>query len=98
MTVLLSRHNTVVAAAAILLMACSNLQAQTTEIKTEKTVLQLEMITDGLEHPWGLAVLPDGNMLVTEWAGRMRIIAAITNRVIQAAAQPWLVQPLRAMH
>ncbi len=76
MTVLLSRHNTVVAAAAILLMACSNLQAQTTEIKTEKTVLQLEMITDGLEHPWGLAVLPDGNMLVTERAGRMRIIAA----------------------
>lgn len=31
-------------------------------------------VTGGLEHPWGLAFLPDGRMLVTERAGRMRII------------------------
>lgn len=28
----------------------------------------------GLEHPWGLAWLPDGNLLITERPGRLRIV------------------------
>ena len=31
-------------------------------------------ITKGLSHPWSIAFLPDGNMLVTERPGRLRII------------------------
>ncbi|HVF63008.1 MAG TPA: PQQ-dependent sugar dehydrogenase [Casimicrobiaceae bacterium] len=31
-------------------------------------------IASGLEHPWGLAFLPDGRMLVTEKPGRLRIV------------------------
>ncbi len=35
-----------------------------------------EILTDGLEHPWGLAFLPDGGMLVTERPGRLRLADA----------------------
>ena len=35
-------------------------------------VVQTETVVKGLEHPWGLALLPDGSMLVTERPGRLR--------------------------
>jgi aldose sugar dehydrogenase len=31
-------------------------------------------VASGLEHPWALEVLPDGRMLVTERAGRLRVV------------------------
>ena len=42
--------------------------------ETAKQRFHLVMVTDGLEHPWGLAFLPDGRMLVTERPGRLRIV------------------------
>jgi glucose/arabinose dehydrogenase len=36
--------------------------------------IRVSAVTTGLEYPFGLAFLPDGGMLVTERAGRLRLI------------------------
>jgi glucose/arabinose dehydrogenase len=36
--------------------------------------IRVVVVARGLEHPWSLTFLPDGNMLVTERVGRLRII------------------------
>ncbi len=38
--------------------------------------LEVQTVASGLVHPWSLAFLPDGRMLVTERPGRMRIVTA----------------------
>ena len=40
----------------------------------ERNDLDLVTIAAGLEHPWGMAFLPDGRVLVTERPGRLRIV------------------------
>ena len=36
--------------------------------------IAVETVASGLEHPWALAFLPDGRILVTERPGRLRIV------------------------
>jgi aldose sugar dehydrogenase len=38
-------------------------------------IVTVETVATGLEHPWGLAFLPDGRVLVTERPGRLRIVS-----------------------
>src|SRR5580765_6021757 len=38
--------------------------------------LEVQAFASGLVHPWALAFLPDGRMLVTERPGRIRIVSA----------------------
>ena len=33
-----------------------------------------EVVVEGLEHPWGMAWLPSGDLLITERPGRLRIV------------------------
>ncbi|MGH7720667.1 MAG: PQQ-dependent sugar dehydrogenase [Gemmatimonadaceae bacterium] len=37
-------------------------------------VVRVDTVASGLEHPWALALLPDGRILVTERPGRLRIV------------------------
>ena len=41
----------------------------------EPSKIKVETFAKGLEHPWGLQFLPDGRLLVTERAGRMRLVS-----------------------
>jgi aldose sugar dehydrogenase len=41
-----------------------------------KEALSVGTVAKGLEHPWSLAFLPDGRMLVTERPGRLRIMTS----------------------
>jgi glucose/arabinose dehydrogenase len=60
-----------IALAAALCAVASAATAQT--FKSSAGDLKIETVVGGLAHPWALAFLPDGHMLVTERPGRMRI-------------------------
>ncbi|MEE2791132.1 MAG: PQQ-dependent sugar dehydrogenase [Acidobacteriota bacterium] len=40
----------------------------------EQHPIRVVAVTKGLSHPWALAFLPDGDMLITERSGRLRIV------------------------
>ncbi len=52
--------------------------------KTQEYTIRVAKVVEGLEHPWGLAFLPDGRMLVTERPGRLRVISK--DRKLEAQA------------
>lgn len=43
-------------------------------VRTQKLDLRVEVVADGLEHPWAVTMLPDGRLLITERPGRLRIV------------------------
>src|SRR5688500_5751905 len=44
------------------------------DVQTWDAKIRVEVVTKGLDHPWGMAFLPDGGILVTERPGRLRVI------------------------
>ena len=62
------------AVAAALLSATMSTSVLAQEVETERHTLSLETISEGLNHPWGIAFLPSGDMLVTERSGTLNII------------------------
>jgi glucose/arabinose dehydrogenase len=60
-------------AAVLLLAAAAGAAAQTH--RSEEHAFRVVTVAGGLDHPWSLAFLPDGRMLVTERPGRLRVVA-----------------------
>lgn len=50
--------------------------AQTNAPAALQTPLTVTVVASGLQNPWGLQVLPDGRLLVTERPGRMRLVSS----------------------
>jgi len=66
----------VLAALVLLLAGIWPLAAAAQVFASELQRFRLRIVSEGLEHPWGLAFLPDGRMLVSERPGRLRLIDA----------------------
>ena len=49
--------------------------AERKSVRSEKHDFNVVTLIDGLEHPWSIAWLPDGRMLLTERTGRLRIVS-----------------------
>jgi aldose sugar dehydrogenase len=59
---------------AALAMAMLALPVAAQTVQSEEHAFRLVEVVRGLEQPWSLAFLPDGRMLVTEKAGRLRVV------------------------
>ena len=62
------------AAASLSVLALSSASHAQDVIESEQADFIVETVAGGLEYPWSIAFLPDGEYLVTEREGRLRVI------------------------
>jgi glucose/arabinose dehydrogenase len=55
---------------------CAPASGQERVVETQTGRIKVETAATGLAHPWGLAFLPGGRMLVTERPGRLRVVSS----------------------
>jgi glucose/arabinose dehydrogenase len=67
----LNRAAVALALIALISISCAG---EKTSVQSEKHSFNVVTLVEGLQNPWSIAWLPDGRMLVTERAGRLRIV------------------------
>ena len=63
-----------IALLSVVLFTSALAQDRPAVINSEKHSFRVVTLLTGLENPWSVAFLPDGRMLVTERAGRLRLV------------------------
>jgi glucose/arabinose dehydrogenase len=71
-----------------LLLAAILALAATTSAHAQDAPFKVTTLTDGLEHPWAIALLPGGNLLVSERPGRLQMIDAKTGKKHAVGGMP----------
>ncbi len=56
--------------------------------RTEGVAFEAQRVAGGLDHPWALAFLPDGQMLVTERSGQLRVLGSDGSKSEPVAGVP----------
>lgn len=60
---------------ALCIAAAPAAAAESKTFQSENHAFRIVTLVQGLQHPWSLAFLPDGRMLVTERPGRLRVVS-----------------------
>jgi aldose sugar dehydrogenase len=65
----------------------------------QRPQVRVSVVTRGLERPWGMAFLPDGSMLITERAGRVRVVrnGLLDPEPVAGAPEPVFAQGLSGL-
>lgn len=92
------------ATAALAISACTDQGASATGDKTSVLAArveagpinyEVETVAKGLDHPWSLAFLPDGQMLVTQRTGALLLVDADgTTQTVQSFEGSWEFPPV----
>lgn len=65
---------TLVGALMLVLSGCATAPVDAQVVDSEEHRFRVVTVVSGLSHPWGIAFLPNGDLLVTERPGRLRLI------------------------
>jgi aldose sugar dehydrogenase len=79
-------------AALLTVLAAFPLMAAAQTYRSDEHAFRVVKLVEGLEHPWSVAFLPEGRMLVTERPGRLLLISASKSKQRISGVPPVVAQ------